>query len=483
MLVYARDSCQVVAKSRDRIVTRRNNTNVSQFNYPRKRQDTSLANRGAMLCNRSDFRLSRRKWLQSSFLGGVGCLSLRMAGWPIAYAAESTEPDKLAVAAVVTEFRRNTHADVIVGKILEGYNHDGGPGPGLKLASLYVDQFPDGDLSRHLSAKHGFPIYDSIESAVTLGGDRVAVSGVLSIGEHGVYDADPSTSQVMYPRRRFFDGIADTFRKHGQVVPVFNDKHLSYSWENAIHMAETAKALSIPFMAGSSLPVAWRTPSITVPLDCEIEESLAVGYGPVEAYGFHALEMSQCLVERRQGGEAGVSAVRAVQGDEILRTEQAGQTKQAGKWSSELLEAALGVIPNVPSGGWRKNLNDTAAFFLIEHRDGLRTTVAMANGAAAEFAIALKLKGQAGPIAIWFRLQDGVPFGHFEYLLRAIESLFRAGRPPYPLERTLLTTGVLNAAMRSLAENHARIETPHLAIEYAASDWPFAEGVPGPTRP
>src|SRR5437588_4511641 len=95
------------------------------------------------------------------------------------------EPKK--TAAVVTEYRHNSHADVIVGKVLQGYDQRGGPGPNLKLVSLYVDQFPEGDLSRGLAKKHGFTIYDTIEGALTLGGDRLAVDAVLCIGEHGKY--------------------------------------------------------------------------------------------------------------------------------------------------------------------------------------------------------------------------------------------------------------------------------------------------------
>src|SRR6516165_4937630 len=96
-------------------------------------------------------------------------------------------PDPKPVAAVATIYTKHSHADVILGKILEGYLHDGKDGPNLKLVSLYIDQFPDGDMSRDLAKKHKFTIYETIEGALTLGGKDLAVDGVLCIGEHGIY--------------------------------------------------------------------------------------------------------------------------------------------------------------------------------------------------------------------------------------------------------------------------------------------------------
>jgi len=146
---------------------------------------------------------------------------------------------KLPVAAIATTYGPDTHADAIVTKILEGYAHDGGPGPGLKLTSIYVDQQHPKDMSRDLEKKHGFRIAKSIDEALTLGTDRLAVSGVLILGEHGVYP-DTAIGQKQYPLRKFFDEATDTFKRVGQVVPVFNDKHLSYNWADAKHMYDTA---------------------------------------------------------------------------------------------------------------------------------------------------------------------------------------------------------------------------------------------------
>jgi hypothetical protein len=110
----------------------------------------------------------------------------------------------------VTIYTRNSHADLILTKILEGWKHDGGAGPALKLAALYVDQFPDGDMARAMCKKHGVPLFDSIEKAVTVGGNSIPVDGVLSIGEHGNYPVN-ELGQQLYPRRRFFEAITAAF--------------------------------------------------------------------------------------------------------------------------------------------------------------------------------------------------------------------------------------------------------------------------------
>ena len=92
-------------------------------------------------------------------------------------------------------------------------------------------------------------------------------------------------------------------------------------------------------MAGSSIPVTWRRPPLTLPLGGEIESAVQIGYGPFEAYSFHALEGLQCMVERRKGAETGVKAVTCLQGDEMWKA------LDRGDWSKDLLDAAAARVP------------------------------------------------------------------------------------------------------------------------------------------
>src|SRR3954452_15125571 len=212
------------------------------------------------------------------------------------------------LAAVVTTYFKYSHAQHIVDRFLDGYGWNGvHHRPAMDLVSLYVDQVdPKTDLSRERAARHPeMKIYPTIAEALTLGGSKLAVDGVVLVGEHGKYPRNEK-GQTKYPRYEFFEQIVDVFKKSGRSVPVFNDKHLSWNWEWARKMYDTSRELNFSLMAGSSLPVTWRTPSVEMPLGARISEALCVGYGGVDSYEFHALETLQCMVERRHGGESGV---------------------------------------------------------------------------------------------------------------------------------------------------------------------------------
>jgi hypothetical protein len=381
---------------------------------------------------------------------------------------------KKKVAAIVTEYRRWSHADVIVGKILEGYHHDFKAGPDLELVSMYVDQFPKTDWSRGLAKKHGFTIYDSIEKALTRGGKTLAVEGVICVGEHGNYPNN-AKGQILYPRRRFFEETAKVFAASKKSVPVFNDKHLAATWTDAKWMYDKARELFVPFMAGSSVPVTWRRPALKLPRGTELTEAIQIGYGPFEGYGFHALEGLQCIAERRKGGETGVKSVQCLTGKAMW------EAMDKGFWSKPLLEAGMKIVDAHAPGDVRTltSKNNDAGVFLVEYRDGFKGAVAMLNGwiyegSGGNFILTAKVKGKDKPVGCLFYLQNLDPFAHFAHLLRAIDSLIRTSHAPYPIERTLLTTGILDALMTSKHEKGKKIDTPHLAIKYTPTDWPFA---------
>jgi hypothetical protein len=368
-------------------------------------------------------------------------------------------PEPKKIAAIITEYRPYSHADVIVGKFLKGFPTDEGLIPSrVQIASMYVDQFADNDLSRTMSAQFHVPIYGSIVKALTLGGDKLAVDGVLLIGEHGDYPWN-EREQHLYPRKYFMEQICGVFASSGRAVPVFNDKHLSYNWADALWMYERAHKLGAPFMAGSSVPVGYRSPWLEHELDAPLQEAVCIGYSGLDVYGFHTLEGLQCMVERRVGGETGVVAVTCLEGDAVW------QAARAGRWSRPLAEAACAAIPGRASMAL-ETIFPQPALFLLEYRDGFRAAVLMrpdGPGDLETFAYAALVGGEVQACEI-FLAED--PHPHFSYLSLNVEEMFLSGQSTWPVERTLLTTGVLEAALESRYRGHQRVETPYLNIAY-----------------
>lgn len=386
-------------------------------------------------------------------------MSLNRRGFLMAMAADL----RPRVAAIVTEYRYYSHADVIVGRILEGYSPNNvRKQPRTRVVSMYTDQVPAKDMSRELSAKHGFRIYPSIREALTLGGDRLAVDAVLLIGEHGNYPFN-DRGQQLYPRYELFEQIVEVFRSSGRVAPVFCDKHLSYSWEKAKRMYGWARELKIPFMAGSSIPVTVRSPYLEIPPGARLDGAVSVSYGPLDAYGFHGLETLQCMVERRRGGETGIAAVEWIEGEAVWRWRDG-----KGAWSAPLLEAALKAGSKTKAGRMEQNAKSPVVF-VLDYRDGFRAATYMLDGHASGFLFAARLAGQQRPLAASFSDPAHVerPLPHFDGLVDVIEEFFLTRRPLYPVERTLLTTGALAFLFESRVRKR-RIETPELAIRYRA---------------
>lgn len=413
------------------------------------------------------FEMTRRDCLRAIVSGAISTefVSGRLQG-----AQGAVQPKR--VAAVVTEYRKHSHADVIVGKILDGWKQQGGPGPALELASMYVDQFPGNDLARPRAREHDVPIFATIEEALTLGGEDVAVDGVLSIAEHGRYPYNEK-GQHLYPRRRFFAEITDALEKHGRVVPVFNDKHLGPEWDDAHWMYERARELQIPFMAGSSLPVTFRKPELTLPVGSAIESAVGVGYSGLDVYGIHTLECFQSLVEKRRGVETGVKWVQCLQGEEMWKPVDEGAI------SIELLKAALRVTPlgeetSAAIEKLRELQGENVALFLIGYGDGFLGAVFMLSGLAGGISAAVRLAGEAQPRAAHFEERPVPYYPHFAYLLKAIERMMHTGEPAYPVERTYLTSGILDRLLTSRIEGHKKVETPELEIRYQPVDYPHA---------
>jgi len=106
--------------------------------------------------------------------------------------------------------------------------------------------------------------------------------------------------------------------------------------------------------------------------------------------------------------------------------------------------------------------------YRIEYADGLKATMMLMNGLVGDFTFAARLKGQAEPLSTLFYLPPNPNVVYSAALMSKAEEMFTSGKAPYPVERTLLTSGLVAAGMQSLASDQKRIETAHLAFRYQA---------------
>jgi len=362
------------------------------------------------------------------------------------------------VAAIVTTYHRYSHADNIVTRFIEGYSIIGRSyPPPCQVASLFIDQVNDADIGRPLAHHWEVPVHRNIRDALTLGTGKLAVDGVLIVAEQGDYPLN-KLGQKLYPRRQFFEQVVRVFRESKQSVPVFIDKHLSYSWDDARWMYEQSRELGFPMMAGSSIPVTHRRPDLRPAVGIEWERALSVGYGHFEVYGFHTLEGLQVMAERRRGGETGVRSVQCLEG------KAAWEAARANRWDRQLLDAALSRMPRRGKRTVQEDDAD-ALVYLVDYTDGLRAASYMSPRHVAEFGFAGKVRGEAEPQSCWYELPKPQR-DHFSFLTHNVAQMMMTGKPAYPVERTLLTTGVLAALMESKGNDGRRVDTPHLGIKY-----------------
>lgn len=375
---------------------------------------------------------------------------------------------------MTTVYHHNSHADMFLSRLLQGYLLDGtGEFPGMKLDALYIEQFPATDIGSRLAREHSIPLFGDPSAALSASGPKASLDGIFVVAEHGAYP-ESDTGQFMYPKRAWFEKIIEHLPPSSEPPPVFVDKALELEWKDALWIYSEARRLKIPLMAGSSLPVTWRFPERDTERGAAVDEIAVLSYGRLDSYGFHALEILQSLAERRAGGERGVKRVRTLSGPDVWRALEERTV------DPQLIQEIL----NRPEGRpLRRNkpLEQTAKhshLFLIEYLDGLRGSVLTLRDLYPDWTAAWRYADGRSEAAV-FWTQEARPFMHFAHLTQLVETFFRTRRSPWPVERTLLSSGMLDALLISKRDGGAWIDTPHLAIPYQ-SEWNWSQPPPPP---
>jgi hypothetical protein len=422
--------------------------------------------------------LTRRELLGVAGLAGVAALAGRADG----AVPQTTVPTRPRIACLATYWAApNSHADWIITKLLDGYWWQGAHTPSrVDIASVYIHQFDTSLLGQKICRTKNIPIYKTVGEAVTLGGTELAVDGVVIVGEHGDYPTDLKGHWLL-PRWWIYQQVLKVFEASRRSVPVFNDKHLSYNWDDAKWMFDKSRELGFALTGGSSIPTYFREPEIELAIDTPLKNSIVIGGAADEGAIFHCIDVLQAFVERRKGGETGVKAVQSIRGPDTWKW------VTSNAWASGLLDAVAKRFSVTPAS---LRESDRANACIVDYNDGTRGAVI--SGRDVGWTFAGDVEGQSEPAIISMLGWPG-PFSQYHAANGQphwITEMMVTKREPFNAERLLLSTGITNHYMESNWENGRysavgrRVETPFMNMRYRTTRGAmFEKGERPPNRP
>ena len=361
----------------------------------------------------------------------------------------------------------SSHADWIITKLIDGYWWQSAHTLSrVDVASIYLHQHDTSLLGQKVAAAKGIPVFRTVAEALTLGGDELAVDGVVIVGEHGNYLTDLKGHWLL-PRWWMYNQMIRVFERSNRSVPVFNDKHLSYNWDESKWMFDKSRELNFPLSGGSNVPIYYRKPEIELDIDTPIKHSLSVGAASNEGAIFHSIDVLQSFVERRRGGETGVRSIQSIRGPESWNW------VERNPWVGNLLTAVEKSL-ELKSGYFQEDAQ--ANLCIVEYNDGTNAAVISDRGVGWNYACEIEGQKEATVISTL----DGYhrPFGQYHAsnsLPHWITEMMVTKKEPFNAERLLLSSGITNHYMQSNWENGRfyavgrRIETPYMNMTYRST--------------
>lgn len=397
-------------------------------------------------------------------------------------AVGQTQEKRPRIAVLATFWgATKSHADWLVNKLIDGYWWDGAYTPSrVDVVALYLHQPDTSTLGQKVAKAKGIPVYKTVAEAVTLGGKELAVDGVVIVAEHGDYRTDVKGHWLL-PRWLIHSQVVRVFEQSKRSVPVFNDKHFAYNWDESKWIFDKSRELGYPLTGGSLLPVYYRTPEIELENDTPIKNSIVVGAAPDEGAIFHCIELLQAFVERRKRGETGVKSVQSIRGPEALKW------IDSTPWASKLLSAVSAKL-NLKQGFFQELQRTNVC--VIEYRDG--TKAAIIGKPGPEWTYAGDIAGQTEPTIVSLFGFAG-PYDQYHASNAQphwITEMMVTKKEPFNPERLLISSGITNNYMESNWENGKysavgrRLETPFMNISYRPTRGAqFSKGERPPARP
>ena len=420
---------------------------------------------------------TRREMLGITGIAGLTALTDIATG-----AAPQTSQARPRVACLVSYWgATRSHADWIINKLIDGYWWDGAYTPSrIDVASIYLHQHETSLLAQQVAEAKGIPVFRTVAETLTLGGDSLAVDGVVIVGEHGDYPVDLKGHWLL-PRWLLYSQMVRVFERSNRSVPVFNDKHLSYCWDETKWMFDKSRELNFPLTGGSSIPIYYRSPEIELNIDTPIKNSIVLGGTSDEGAIFHCIDVLQSFVEMRKGGETGVKAVQSIRGPETWKW------VERNPWVGNLL-AAVEKKFEFKQGYFQES--PQANICIVEYNDG--TNAAVISGRGVGWTYAGEIEGQNEATVVSMLGWPG-PFDQYHASNAQphwITEMMLSKKEPFNAERLLLSSGITNHYMQSNWENGRfspvgrRLETPFMNVSYRPTRGAqFSKGERPPSRP
>jgi hypothetical protein len=361
------------------------------------------------------------------------------------------------IAFLVEDFALQTPAQQLLDRFLIGFPRDGEfyRPEGCQIAIHLQDGADHSEIDRRVK-DFGLRREQSIPAAVAQADGLVIVPKTSQIA--------PNTEWVEAALRGVPSGCCCFV--YGGLSPTLSE---------AKKLASLASTQKVSLIAGTTLPVTWRLPEVDLSVGARLREALIVVQGTSPMAELGGLEGLLPVIQRRRGGESGIRSVRLLEGADLW---QAGHD---GIWSWSLLVSALsrsdtpqgdsvkdGRTQDLVGLGLVQTLARQPRGWVLEHFDGLRSSVLVLDGVVADFNFAVQTRD--GPVISAQIYRPPAPAQHhFSRLAEVIDDFFVRRKPPWPIERNVLIAGVLETFSKSSANGGAALETPALKISYSYS--------------
>ena len=367
-----------------------------------------------------------------------------------------------------------------VDRLLLGYSwHGGCAAPTLTWCRFTSTSFPPAislEGGRNDSARQ-FSRRSATRSPS--GGSKLAVDGVLIIGEHGKYPRNEK-GQMLYPRYEFFKQVVKVFEVERPQCAGFQRQTSLDGLEEVRRNGRRLEAARIPlpggFVAAGHAPVSGsgcpvgdaahrkrlrglrRHPIRTIFMDWRRHNACPSAAKAARS----GLRVSMPCVAKRSGKRS--RNVRRLSGCCWRRCREATHFRSRRDTSAIVLSIE-----------WARKLLATSLAYFIDHRDGFKTTLFLLPIRDFNYA---GLNGETGEIIscqmnLPMPTQSATTANFFNPLIRHIERMVVENRAPYPVERTLLTSGMTLAAVESLFRGEIPVQTAEMEVRYTC-----AEGIP-----